>query len=294
MGTVSNIKVQPCRASWGGSDLGFTDGDIAVKVDEKVVDITAHQEGSNVLDAIRTGKSVEIDLTLKETSLAKLQTILAVGGGNQGGVAQIATILCIADVSGSLNNRFFFITGKNPTTKALVPYCVWFNVNGAGTDPSIPGYTSIPVAIATSDTANTVADLVAAALDATAEFAAPNPGAATITCTWSEAGLVDAMDAGNSGFTLTVTTPGTSSLYGWGNSKDFSALSDQADQLILHPVALADDVVTSDLNFWLAYPMLDQIEISGEKPQTFKVKFKIFPDTSKADEIRLFAVGDGA
>jgi hypothetical protein len=289
MGTVANIRVEPCNVSFNGSDLGFVDGDIEIASEEQGAEITAHQEGTNVLDIIRTGKNVEVTMTLKESSLAQLQTLLALGGGATGALAEITTVACIADVSGSLNNRFFFIYGASG-----VGYCVWFNVNSAGTDPSIPGFTSVPVAIATSDSANTVADLVAAALDALADFAAPNPAAATITVTNAAAGTRTAPDTGNSGFTLTVTQTGTTALTGWGKSKDFTGMLSQAAKLILHPTRLSGTDKTEDINFWKAYPMLDSITASGENPRTVSVTWKVFPDSSKADAIRLYAIGDGS
>jgi hypothetical protein len=75
MGTIGNVKVEPVNVSWGASALGFCDGDIEVTFEEQMVDVTAHQEGTNVLSALRTGKSAEISLTMKETSVGMLQTI---------------------------------------------------------------------------------------------------------------------------------------------------------------------------------------------------------------------------
>lgn len=287
MGTIGNVKVEPCSVEWDGTDLGFTDGDIEIKTEEMGVEITAHQEGQNVLDMIRTGKKVELEVTLKETSAAQLQSLLSHGGGNDSGVAEVTTILCIADSSGSLNNRFFLLNGAGG-----LAYCVWMNVNSAGVDPSIPGYTSVPVALSTNASANDVADAVAAALDALDAFAAPNPGAATITCTNSVEGDVSAPDAGNSGFTLTVTVEGVSQLYGWGNSKDFTSMLSDAAKLVLHPVANSASNYDGDLAFWKAYPVLGSIKQSGENPKMCSVAFKIFPDTSKPDATRLFVYGD--
>lgn len=287
MGTIGNVKVEPCSVSWNGTDLGFTEGDIEITPEEMGVEITAHQEGTNVLDMIRTGKKVELSLTLKETSLAQLQTMLAVGGGSTGAVAEVTTILCGADTAGSLNNKVAFIYGASG-----VGYAIWLNVNSAGTDPSIPGFTSVPVAIATGATANAVADAVAAALDALADFSAPDPAAATVTVTNAAAGVRTAPDNGNSGFTMTVTVTGTSLLTGWGKSQDFTSMLGDSQKLVLHPVANAAGVYTDDLCFWKAYPMLSSIVQSGENPKTVSVTFKIFPDSSKADAIRLFTVGN--
>jgi hypothetical protein len=287
MGTISNVKVRPSKVILGGVDLGFTEGDLEIKTEEMGVEVTAHQEGTNVLDMIRTGKKVELEVTLKELSAAQLQALLGYGGGNDSGVAEVTTIACIADVSGSLNNRFFLLNGAGG-----LKYCVWMNVASAGVDPSIPGYTSVEVVLATNATANDVADAVAAALDPLAAFVAPNPGAATVTCTNATAGDVSAPDAGNSGFTLTVTVEGVSQLYGWGKSKDFSSMADDAAKLVLHPIANASTNYAEDIAFWKAYPMLGSIKQSGENPQTASVSFKIFPDMAKPDATRLFVFGD--
>lgn len=76
MGTVTNVKVQPMAVTWASSALGFTDGDIEISITEDAVDVTAHQEGTNVLSAIRTGKSIEIKLAIKETQTAMMKHIL--------------------------------------------------------------------------------------------------------------------------------------------------------------------------------------------------------------------------
>lgn len=80
MGTVTNIKVQPMSVEWGGSALGFIDGDLSFAVAEDAVDITAHEEGTNILTAIRTGKSAEISMALKETNTALVKYIFQQGG----------------------------------------------------------------------------------------------------------------------------------------------------------------------------------------------------------------------
>ncbi len=286
---VTNVQIVPCRASWGGTDLGLTDGDMEQKMTEHSFDVKAHQEGSNVLDSIRTGKGLTLSLTLKETSLAQVKArLLASGGGSTGGTPEITTIVCGADTSGSLNNKVFFI--NSPTTK----YAVWLNVNSAGTDPSIPGFTSVSVALATGAVSTAVADAVAAALNALTDFTAPDPGASTVTCTNANDGTCVAPDNGNSGFTMVVTQMGVSELTGWGKNKDFTSQLADSDQLILHPVAISDSDRTEDFNVWLAYPVMDSIVNSGEKEKLVKISFKVFPDTSKADGIRLFAVGDGS
>jgi hypothetical protein len=63
------------------ADVGYIAGDISVKLEEQLADITAHQTGTNVLSQIRTGKSVEVTLTFKETSVAQLRKMFALHSG---------------------------------------------------------------------------------------------------------------------------------------------------------------------------------------------------------------------
>lgn len=94
MGTVTNIKVKPMAITWGGSALGFTEGDLELTLTEDAVDILAHQEGSNVLSAIRTGKNVELAVQIKETNKATLDYILSKSGASvtASGAASAVTV----------------------------------------------------------------------------------------------------------------------------------------------------------------------------------------------------------
>lgn len=289
MGTIANVIVEPCNVSWDSTDLGFLDGDLEIAPDEHAVDITAHQEGTNILDAIRTGKSAEVTLTIKETSVAQLNTLLGVGGGSTDDTAQVATLLCTADVSSSLHGDTFPLIARDGTQYL-------FQLKETATAlvaPVIPGWTVVQITFTEDDTANAIADAVAAAIDALAGFAAPNPGAATITITWSDGGAVPSgSTAGNTGFTFTVTTAGASDLVGWGSTKDFTGQLAESKKLVLHPVTREATDYVADFAFWKAYPLLGSIVKSGENPQNVEVTFKVFPDTSKPAAVRLFAMGD--
>lgn len=78
--TIANIKVEPMVVYWNGVDLGCTDGDLSLAITEDAVDITCHQSGTQVLDRIVTGKSIEVSVTLKEVSTAQLHTLLNLTG----------------------------------------------------------------------------------------------------------------------------------------------------------------------------------------------------------------------
>jgi hypothetical protein len=285
---LTNIKVEPCKVSWNGSDLGFTEGDLEISMEESSVDITAHQEGTNVLDSIRTGKKISgMKLTLKETSLAQVNLRLALGGGTSNTTAEVANLTCVADVADSLHGKTFPLIARDGTKYLFQLH------TSAIVAPVITGWTVVQVAITTGDTANTVADAVSAAIDALAAFVAPNPAAAIIAITQATGGAVPAgSGVGNTGFTYAVVTPGASTLTGWGASKDFTSMLADSQKLVLHPVAKDDLDLTEDMAFWKAYPMLNSIKLSGENPKLVEVEFKIFPDLSKNKAIRLFVQGD--
>ncbi len=154
-----------------GGDFGLLDGDIELTTTEEGVDITAHQEGTNILDVIRTGKNVEIALVVKETTLERLKFLYSRGGG-------------------------------------------------------------------------------------------------------------------------TFTPDAGTEVFGWGNSKDFASMANDAAKLVLHPLSKDEDDLSEDIAFWLAYPQLDSLAISGENPRMIPVTFKVFPDRTKKPVVRLFCFGD--
>lgn len=66
----------------GGSlDLGLLQGNVESTFEEQILDITAHQNGTTVISALRQGVSAEISLTMQETIIAKLRELFANTGG---------------------------------------------------------------------------------------------------------------------------------------------------------------------------------------------------------------------
>jgi hypothetical protein len=95
-------------------------------------------------------------------------------GKNQ---VQVQKVTCVADVSSSLNNKYFLLYEPAGTRRY-----VWFNIGGAGVDPALSGYTAVPVTAAVNASASTIATAVQVAIDALAEFTATvSGGVVTIT-----------------------------------------------------------------------------------------------------------------
>lgn len=90
------------------------------------------------------------------------QTITTNGAGY--GVPQATVAVTIADVSGSLNNTYYV----NYAVNDIRSYYIWFNVDGGGTDPAVPGSIGIEVAIASDTSAEDVSLAAVSAINAQA------------------------------------------------------------------------------------------------------------------------------
>lgn len=124
-------------------------------------------------------------------------------GGN---IQEKTKITCVADVAGSLNNKFFYIS--SPT----VNYYFWFNINSGGSDPT-PDVTRTAevVAAATGATAAAIATALAAKFNTLTGIFTAVAMDAVVTVTATVAGYYasDPVDAGFTGFRVEVATPWT-------------------------------------------------------------------------------------
>lgn len=61
-------------------DIGFVEGNIEMKIEEKKKEIMSEQTGENVLSHIRTGVSLDVTLSFQETTIAQMRKLLTKGG----------------------------------------------------------------------------------------------------------------------------------------------------------------------------------------------------------------------
>lgn len=115
-------------------------------------------------------------------------------------------VTCVADVSGSLNNKYFVFY----TPAGAKHYC-WFNVASGGSDPTIAGATAHAVAISTNATAGDVATALQAVMDVISGFDASVSGE-TVDITHTSYGYAypahDGYSTGGTGFTFNLVTAG--------------------------------------------------------------------------------------
>jgi hypothetical protein len=131
---------------------------------------------------------------------------------------EITTITTVADSSGSLQSKYFFINAieADSTTDVgfkTVEYYVWLDVSSGGSDPSISGKTGVEVNVSTNDTAATVATAVKNALDGLSNFSA-SVDSNVVTVTNANRGSVTDASDNDTGFTIATTTQGTGQLAG--------------------------------------------------------------------------------
>jgi len=63
--------------------LGYMDGDVEPGFTEDLLDVTAHQTGTQILQAIRTGRNLEnIAISLKESDVEKLKSFILASGSS--------------------------------------------------------------------------------------------------------------------------------------------------------------------------------------------------------------------
>jgi len=78
--TATGFTVAQARAG-SKLEVGFIDGDIELALTEDVSDQTAHQTGTQIITALRTGRNIDnVSLTMKESDAAKLKTLIEASG----------------------------------------------------------------------------------------------------------------------------------------------------------------------------------------------------------------------
>lgn len=98
MADISNVQIGVQNISFGGEDLGHTDGGCEFSYEPEYTDITVDLYGTTVVDKALTGEVVSVTVPLAETTLEHLKTAIplatvvedAVGGGKRLTIGSIA------------------------------------------------------------------------------------------------------------------------------------------------------------------------------------------------------------
>lgn len=112
----------------------------------------------------------------------------------------ITKVQTLSDISGSLNNKYFYIYEGRSSRK----FYVWFNVDNLGTNPAITNSTGIEIKINSND----VADVICLAIELTLKsssfkeyFTAERSGSNVVITANKAGSTTDSIDV-NTGFTI--------------------------------------------------------------------------------------------
>jgi len=184
---------------------------------------------------------------------------------------EVSTVECVADVAGSLNNKYWTFDDGDGL------YYVWYNINAEGIDPVGAG-TGIEVAGATGATAVTLAAATADAITASAALVTASDLLAVVTLTNTNTGLaVDAADsAAATDFTIEVGVQGTNLLMHLDRDLSFSLDVNDLVEAGLDPTVVVRE---TDLLFFHR-----EKEVSGELLHMWYTA-KIDPDGYSYNEV---------
>lgn len=156
------------------------------------------------------GASRSIEITTVTSGMTANQVATQTNTAITAGIVESNSITTLADVSGSLNNKYFLLNSANNTNN----YYVWYNVASAGTDPTLAGKTGIQIALSTNATANTVASTTNSAINTAASaYFTSSVLSSTVTIVntsgGNSEGAVDSISPTQTNFTFTNIVQGT-------------------------------------------------------------------------------------
>ncbi len=185
--------VDPAIAGRTGIQVTYTDNDAAATI------ATAIRAALNALtnDFVATGATSAVIIT----NVAFGPVPAAVDGAAPTGFTFGSATLGVAS---NLNNTFFKLEDEGSTHK----YIVWMNVDSIGTAPVLAGYTAVPIAFSSGETAANIGSDIATAvgaLNSSNSFTAS--GTTTVTIVNKVAGPFVPMSDGSAPthFTFAVT-----------------------------------------------------------------------------------------
>jgi hypothetical protein len=280
---TKNVKLGVCKISFGGVDLGYTQGGVDVTVKTDTHKVNVDQFGKTPINEYIMGRQVTVKCPLAETTLPNLVAIMP--GSTlvvNGGVYATGTMTIVTNLT---QGQTITIAGKTITFKAIPT---------SGLDEVLIGATVAATA------ANLAAFLssVTVATDAALGLLNGSAAGAIVTITADNKGVAGnvAIATGTAG--VSVTTSGatlTGGVDGAPARVDVVTgvgvnLLDVAQVLVLHPVNRAVGDFSEDFTvFKAATAGALQFAYKLENERIYSCEFSGYPDpvTSK-----LFALGD--
>ena len=279
MSDTKNVKLGVAKITFGGVDLGYTKGGVEVEVATETHKVQVDQFGASDINEYIQGRSCTVRCPLAETTVENMvrimpgATLTETGGANATGTIDMVAALAVEDDTITINGVVY-------TYKA---------------SPS--GDFEIDIGADVAETLdNTQTKLAAATAPSVVRATYTDDATSELTITYgakSVDGNTFTIAASNSGWTVSgsVLAGGTDSkkridaLHGIGTS-----LLDNAQELILHPIANAAVNVADDFIVPLA-ATAGQLSFAFkiDEERIFNVEFTAYPNP---DTKILFMVGD--
>lgn len=285
---TSNVKMGVCRIRYGGIDLGYTKGGVVFSATTETHKVMVDQQGNSEIDEVIMGRSAKATVPLAETTLENLVKIMPGATLYSDGVKASATITFSA---APVANDTIVVNGVTYTFKAAASATGVLDVaigvvNGSIT-AAMASATNLLRALQASS--NTYVAAANYSIDATGLI---------ITAQYGTRGTL-----GNA-FTLvktgTAMAASTATLIGGvAATKERvdtvrnigTSLFSIAKELVLHPIALADNDYSQDVTFpKSATAGALSFDFKVDQERLFNIEFNAYPDTSNNNV--LFQVGD--
>lgn len=277
---TKNVKLGVCSVSYGGVDLGLTQGGVEVTVASETHTVEVDQFGKTPINEYVMGRKVTVKVPLAETTLENLLatmpgSTLVTDGAKATGAITIATQ--------PTNGQTILVNGKTITFKT------------AAVNPL-----DVTIGATTAATAANLATVLNESSDAAIQLAEYSAAANVVTATYGERGVEGnayTIATGTAGASVTVS--GATLTGGLAVTKarvDVTTgvgtnLLDIAKPLVLHPTGRADNDKSDDfVVFKAATPGALQFAYKLEEERLYPIEFTGYPDI--ANGYKLFAVGD--
>ena len=88
----------------------------------------------------------------------------------------------------------------------------------------------------------------------------------------------------------TYTPNAGTAVHGFGDDRNFTSMLSRCQLLELRPVGDSDS--TNAWSFWKSLPIPESLSFVPDSANSMSVTFKIFPDATKTEEVRIGVFGD--
>lgn len=284
---TQNVKMGVCRLRYDGKDLGYTKGGVEFSVTTETHKVMIDQFGNSEVDEVIMSRSAKVTAPLAETTLENLVAIMP------------GATLYSDGVKASGNITF---TAAPAAADTVVVNGVTYTFKVAASATGLLDVAIGVVAGGLTAAQNTAKNLLLALQSSsdtrvTAANYSLDPTGLIITVLYGARGV-----AGNAfAMSKTGTSPTVSALLTGGVAATQervdikrgvgTSLLTQAKELVLHPIALADNDYSQDV-------ILPKTAAAGalsfafkvDQERTFPVEFNAYPDTTNQNI--LFQIGD--